>query len=76
MSKGHWVSTTQLPAALEYYMCVCVLGALQWRVSRSLYAFGARLIPPDEGNRGDIRSGCGFTFEVGVVFFKMAVVLR
>ena len=43
---------------------------------RSLYAFGARLIPPDEGKRGDIRSGCGFTFEVGVVFFKIAVVLR
>ena len=34
---------------------------------RSLYAFGARLIPPSEGNRGDIRSGCGFVFKVGVV---------
>ena len=27
---------------------------------RSLYAFGARLIQPDEGDCGDIRGECGF----------------
>lgn len=42
---------------------------------RSLYAFGARLIPPDEGDRGDIRSGCGCTRQVYIPTNRCMVML-